>query len=348
MLKADSPLLVKPRIQPAFLRWCWGFWRSCSRSRYEAGLRATLALNARTLELFDELRADGVEFEMHSAGILFAFRSEEAADHYREMFGDLRAAGYADPIDALGYEDIHELEPALGEAVVGGFHARTDRCVRPETLVDGLAARLRADGVEIVEEVEALDLQEDPSGTRAWRIGTSTGARRAERVVVAAGVWSRALLAKLGVRLPLEGAKGYSVTAVGTGLRPAHPLYLTETRVGISPFQGVVRLAGTLELGSLDLSLDRNRVDAVVRAASSYLRDWKPESVQLEWAGLRPLAPDALPYIGPVPGHEGLYVATGHGMLGVTLAPSTGAALAPAVLEDRMPPELSPFALDRS
>jgi D-amino-acid dehydrogenase len=348
MLKGDSPLLVKPRIQPGFLRWCWRFWRSCSRSRYDAGLRATLALNARTLELFDELHADGVEFEMHTSGILFAFRSEEAVEHHREMFGHLRAAGYADPVDALGHDAVHELEPALDEAVVGGFHARTDRCVRPESLVEGLAARLRANGVEIVEGVEALDLEAGPSDTHGWRIDTSAGARRAERVVLAAGVWSRALLAKLGVRLPLEAAKGYSVTAVGAGLRPARPLYLAETKVGVSPFQGAVRLAGTLELGGLDLSLDRGRIDAIVRAASSYLRDWKPESVQLEWAGLRPLAPDALPYIGPVPGLAGLYVATGHGMLGVTLAPSTGASLAPAVLEDRTPPELSPFALDRS
>ena len=347
MLKADSPLLVRPRLQPDFLRWCWRFWRSCSRTQYQAGLRATLALNARTLELFDEMQGDGVEFEMQSAGLVLVSLSEDGIEHYRAMFGDLRAAGYREQIDALSYEAVHELEPALAESVAGGFHARTDRCVRPETLVAGLAAHLRRNGVELLEDTDVLDLVTAQAGKGSWRIVTSRGDLHAERVVVAAGIWSRPLLSRLGVGLPLEAAKGYSVTAEGRGVRPRHPLYLTEAKVGCSPFQSAVRLAGTLELTGLDLSLNRRRIDAIVRAASSYLRDWTPNGLQLEWAGLRPMAPDALPFIGPVPGQANIYVATGHGMLGVTLAPSTGAALAPLVLEDRPSPVLAPFALDR-
>jgi D-amino-acid dehydrogenase len=108
-----------------------------------------------------------------------------------------------------------------------------------------------------------------------------------------------------------------------------------------------VRLAGTLELAGLDLTLNRRRVAAVARAATDYLADWRPESPTLEWAGLRPLPPDGLPLIGPVRGHDGLFVATGHGMLGVTLAPATGAALAVRILEDREVSELTPFGVDR-
>ncbi|MGH3112231.1 MAG: NAD(P)/FAD-dependent oxidoreductase [Gaiellaceae bacterium] len=347
MLKSDSPLLVRPRLHPSFLRWSWSFWRSCSPARYGAGLRATLALNARTLELFDELRAAGVEFEMHSTGIVFAALSGDTVEHYSEMFHDLRDAGYDDPVDVLDAGGIHELEPALARSVVGGFHVHGDRCVRPETLVDGLATHLRGSGVELVEQAEVLDLVQASNGGGTWRIVTRTDELRAERVVVAAGVWSRPLLSRLGVRLPLEAAKGYSVTATGRGARPAHPLYLTEAKVGFSPFAQAARLAGTLELTGLDLSLNRGRIDAIVRAASSYLRDWSPADVQLEWAGLRPLAPDGLPFIGAVPGLANLYVAAGHGMLGVTLAPATGAALAPLVLEGRLVPELVPFALHR-
>ncbi len=117
--------------------------------------------------------------------------------------------------------------------------------------------------------------------------------------------------------------------------------------MGCSPFTEGVRLAGTLELTGIDVSLNRGRVDSIVRAASAYLRDWRPEGLQLEWAGLRPMAPDGLPLIGAVPRFPHLYVATGHGMLGVTLAPATAEALAPLVLEDRPPTSLAPFALDR-
>lgn len=347
MAKPDSPLLVRPRLQPSFLRWCWHFWRSCSPSRYQAGLRATLALNLRTLELFDELRAQGVEFEMHSGGLLFAALSEDTLGHYGTMFDDLRAAGYDDPVETLDRETVHALEPALAAGVVGGFHARTDRFVRPESLTEGLAAHLRRNGVELLEQAEVLDLAPAGGGEPSWRVVTGRGELRADRVVVAAGIWSRPLLSRLGVSLPLEAAKGYSVTAVGRGARPAHALYLTEAKVGCSPFADAVRLAGTLELTGIDLSLNRGRIDAITRAASSYLRDWRPDDVRLEWAGLRPTAADGLPFVGAVPGVANLYVATGHGMLGVTLGPSTGEALAPLVLDDRLPPELAPFALDR-
>jgi D-amino-acid dehydrogenase len=169
----------------------------------------------------------------------------------------------------------------------------------------------------------------------------------ADRVVVAGGSWTGRILASLGVRVPQEAAKGYSVTACGIGTAPRLALYLGEAKVGCSPFEGTVRLAGTLELAGLDLRIRRARLEAVARAPERYLRDWRPVDPELEWAGLRPLPADSLPLIGAVPGRRGLFVATGHGMLGITLAPATGAALAPLVLEDRLVPELEPFALDR-
>jgi D-amino-acid dehydrogenase len=216
--------------------------------------------------------------------------------------------------------------------------------VRPETLLAGLERRLRERGVAIEEGAAVEGLR--PAGD-GWRVETAGGSLEADRVVVAAGVWSPALLAPLGVRLPIEAAKGYSVTARGPGRRPHRPLYLTEAKVGVSPFDGALRLAGTLELGALDVSVDRVRVDAVASSASRYLRDWRPVDGRVDWAGLRPLAPDGLPVIGGVPDRPGLFVATGHGMLGITLAPATGEALAPLVVDDERPPELAPLGLER-
>jgi D-amino-acid dehydrogenase len=241
-------------------------------------------------------------------------------------------------------ERLRALEPALSERVRGGFYAPAERHVRPETLMRGLAEALGRAGVETVEGAAVERIERRNGG---WRVRTDGRDLLAERVVVCAGVWSRSLLERLGVRLALEAAKGYSVTAAADGLRPRHPLYLLEAKLGCSPFEGAVRLAGTLELAGLELSLNRRRLEAITRAAASYLRDWTPAGPKLEWAGLRPLAPDGLPYIGRVPGAPGVYAATGHGMLGVTLGPATGEALVPLVLEDVVPPELEPFSLDR-
>ncbi len=208
----------------------------------------------------------------------------------------------------------------------------------------GLKEALAAAGGEIREQTEVHTLARGRGG---WRLGTAAGPVEADRVVVAAGAWTKRVLAPLGVPVRQEAAKGYSITAAGEGTRPIHPLYLAEAKVGCSPFDGGVRLAGTLELAGIDLRIDPRRLAAVARSADAYLKDWRPVRPELEWAGLRPLPADSLPLIGRAPGQEGLFVATGHGMLGITLAPATGAALAPLVLHDEERPELAPFRIGR-
>ncbi len=345
MLRADSPLLIRPRADPALAAWLWRFWRSSGRSRYVQGMRAMLAFGAGTLELYDGLVRDGVQFEMHDDGLLFLFVTPRALEDEAAVLDELRREGYPGEVAILSGDEARALEPATGAGVIGGIHAKAERHVRPETLTAGLAAALRAQGVEIRDHAGAVTIA--PRGT-GWSIAAADGgAIEADRVVVAAGAWTGRILRPLGIRVPQEAAKGYSVTAQGSGTAPRLPLYLGEAKVGCSPFDGVVRLAGTLELAGVDLRVVRRRLEAVARSPERYLADWRPVDPELEWAGLRPLPPDSLPLIGAVPGRPGLFVATGHGMLGITLAPATGAALAPLVLEDRLLPELAPFALDR-
>ena len=352
-LRPDSPFLLRPRLDPAFAAWCWRFWRSCSREQYLAGMRALLALNARTVELYDGLAAAGVEFEMHNDGLLFLFRTQRALEEEAAVLEELRREGYPGAVTALTRAQAQALDPAVGDGIVGALHAPAERHVRPETVTRGLTDALRGRGVEVREGVRVESLTRDGGSDgegrgRGWRVRCA-GADdvAADRVVVAGGAWTGALLAPLGVRVRQEAAKGYSVTATGEGTPPRYPLYLAEAKVGCSPFARGVRLAGTLELAGLDLTIDRRRLAAVAGAAGDYLRDWRPSSPELEWAGLRPLPADSLPLIGRAPGQDGLYVATGHGMLGITLAPATGAALAPLVLDDRLVPELVPMRLDR-
>lgn len=337
----DSPFLIRPRFDLAFLRWCWYFWRSSDQRQYERGLRAMVRLNKRTIELYDELKDEGVAFEMHADGLLFVARTRAGLAEYTDTLGQLVDAGYAGELEQLDAEALLAREPALADGVIGGIHAKAERHVRPETVVHGLTDALRDGGVHLVEHAPVERLKR---GNGCWQLETREGSHAADRVVVATGVWTRAMLRLVGVELPLQGAKGYSVTAVGRGSAPRHALYLTETKVGCSPFTDGMRVAGTLELAGLDLSLNQRRLGALTRATSTYLKDWEPAELELEWAGLRPLLPDGLPAIGAVPGCDGLFVATGHGMVGVTLAPATAAALAPLVLENRSPPELEPFS----
>jgi D-amino-acid dehydrogenase len=343
MLNPASPLLIRPRLDLAFASWCLRFARNCTSKRFTDGALALLELNARTLSLFDSLRSEGVDFEMHSTGLLIATLSERELEKEWELLTQLRQLGYRGRLDLLSGTEVRRLEPALAPAVAGGIYAADERHVRPESLTTALARRLSAAGADVRERAAVTRIA--PSG-RGWVVETRSGERVvADRVVVAAGVWTRRLVESLGTRLPMEGAKGYSLTAA-SGHTLQHAVMLHEAKVGCSPFSGGLRLAGTLELGGENLVLNHRRLDAIVGAAKRYLGFALTGS--LEWAGLRPLLPDGLPAIGRAPSADGVFVATGHAMLGVTLAPATAEALATLVLEDQEPPVLAPFRVDRA
>jgi D-amino-acid dehydrogenase len=340
LVTRGEAFVLRPSLDPSWMRWLWSFRRSCSPARFDAGVRALLALNRRTLELFDGYRDAGVRFEMHDAGLVVAARTEAGLDLYRRTFRRLRELGYAGELEVLDAAAVAALEPALDRSgVVAGLHARVDRFVRPEELTAGLAEQLRADGVEIREGFELRSLERGRGG---WSLG---GGLEADRVVVATGLSTVPLLRGLGVRVPLVGARGYSVTIAGRGTPPVHALYLAEAKLGLSPFDGGVRVAGVFELGARSADPAPGVGERLLAAARPYLDGWRPEpdGPVEAWAGLRPATPDGLPLLGALPGHDGLFLATGHGMLGVTLAPATADLLAPLVLEGRAAPELAPF-----
>ena len=176
LLTGGEAFVLRPSLDPAFVRWLWSFRRNCTSARFDAGIRALLALNRRTLELFDAYRDAGVAFEMHTAGLVVAARTPGGLDLYRRTFQRLRELGYeGGSIDELDAAALAALEPALDPARVGaGLHARVDRFVRPEQLTAGLAERLRADGVEIHEGCELRTLARSDGG---WAAGRGMGRR---------------------------------------------------------------------------------------------------------------------------------------------------------------------------
>ena len=348
MARGGGPLVIHPSLDPTFVRWLLGFRRSCAKERWEHGVRALLALNARTVELLDAYTEMGVEFEMHRSGLLLVATTHEGITTYASLFRELKKMGFEGEIEEVGPAEARALEPALAEErLTGGVHARVDRYVRPESLTGGMARWLGSRGVEVREH---LDVTAISRSNGYVRMDTAIGPVEADRAIVAAGASSPPLLARLGIRMPLVGARGYSVTIAGGDMRPRHALYLAEAKVGISSYDDSVRIAGVFELGRSRDAVDQRRLTAMLTRADAYFAAWRP-SAELplrEWAGLRPMTADGLPLIGRAPALSNVFVATGHGMLGVTLAPATAAALAPLVLEGRAARELLPFQPERT
>jgi D-amino-acid dehydrogenase len=342
LLRGDSPVKLPRRWNSDLLSWSWRFARSCSCGAWRAGMTAVLELNAKTMELYEDLVNEGIECEMKEDGIFFLARDERVlADEYETLI-ELKSAGYGEAFDWLSHSALRERFPMVGANVVGGIYASHERHVRPEILIRSLSAAVRRNGCQLLEDTRVERLQPTGSG---WLVHTSKGPVTAERVVVAAGAWSSGILASLDVRLPMQAARGYSLTFPRGQLAPGSPLYFLEDRVAYTPFGSSVRFAGLLDLTDPDKESDENRVKVLRKSVSRYL-DFPSGAPGTIWSGPRPLTPDGLPYIGALEEWDNLFVASGHAMVGMTLGPATALAIVHEMMGTQSP-LLDPFRPDR-
>ncbi len=341
MLNPESPLYIKPRLDPGFLAWLYRFWRSCNTKAYDAGVEATGALGRGTMAIMDQWVEDGIDFEMHKFGLLYAFVDRALMEHELHSFETWANYDYAQPTALFGDDLLHE-EPVLSPELTSGFMVKEERTVQPITLVKGLTAKLQEVGVEIrngapVVDIEVADKKVVAVRTPAERIA-------ADHVLIAAGAWTREIGKLAGAKLPIEAGKGYGLDFKPAPVKPKSSVYLPDARIAVSPFDDGLRLSGTMELSGISDSVMPRRVGAIEKGGKKFLKgfpqDEKPAQV---WAGMRPMAPDGLPVLGNVPGFSNLSVASGHAMLGVTLAAVTAVHMADLISTGTAPEVLKPF-----
>lgn len=344
MLKSDSPLYVRPSVQPEFVRFMFAMARHCNSRDYRAGLRANLELGERTMALLDAYEQDGIDFEMHREGLVVAFTDPHGLEHHEANFDVLAAAGL-DP-KVLTPTEVATLEPALSaEKIAGGISFPHERHLRPDLLVDGLVKRCTDLGCRFLTHTPVSGFRR--SGERVTGVETSAGTVEADTYLVAAGTASAELGDMLGVPLPIWPGRGYSLD-VTPSVRVRRMISLADVKVVITPMDDRLRLSGTMEFTTKAAPVSSARVAAIERAPSGYLVEWRDvEPMSPPWAGNRPMTPDGLPILGAVPGTDNAYVATGHGMLGVTLGPVSGELMARYLTERSMPEALRPFRPER-
>ena len=176
---------------------------------------------------------------------------------------------------------------------------------------------------------------------------TTQGEVRAGQVVIATGPWSESLGKMVGVRLPVIGAKGYSIVLPPADPYPTRSIYLIERKVAVNPHADALRIAGTLELVRNDFSINQRRVDVILRGAKAMLNLGEAPVVREVWRGLRPCAPDGMPLIGRARGRGDVWLATGHQMAGLKTAPGTGVLLANLMTGETPRFDPTPFRADR-
>ncbi len=342
----EGPARMQPHAELGFATWIASFLRASTKRRNAHGTAALQGLAAEAHAHFAALTDRGVVFEEYTEGLGVVCKKDENLDHYEDLVAKMRSLGYDGGVTVYRGSEVAGFDEAISRDVAGVVHLESERHVRPESLTQGLAKAIESNGGTVIEHDAVRVIS--PQGRGTWFVATESGREfTSSNVVVAAAYATRKLLKPLSITVPLEAAKGTSMTALGEGVAPSHPLKLYENMVACSPFGRAVRLSGTFDIGVRDHKLNRKRLDMVVRQGLGFLESWRPTDVEVEWVGHRPTTVDDLPVIGPVPGRDGLYVATGHGTLGVTLGPVTGALAAAEIARGDRTELLDPFRITR-
>jgi D-amino-acid dehydrogenase len=338
LLDRESPFYIKPRASLDLVRWLVRFAAHSNERHVARAMPVLHGLARESLSLY-EAHAKQLDFGLERCGHLQLFRTHAGLEGGVHEASRLASLGVESSV--LDARAVREREPCAGPIVVGGVLYPGDATLQPAAFVRALARSLEGRGVTLQTHTEVLGFE--LRGGRVMRVETTRGDFEPDEVVLAAGAWSPRLAKPLGLRLPIEPAKGYSVTVERPASCPRHALLLGESRVGVTPMGATLRFAGTLELAGLDLSIDRRRVNAIVRAAREFLPALEETPLIEIWRGLRPCTPDGLPIVGRAPRLENLWLATGHGMLGMAHGPITGKLV--AELLTGAEPSLDPSAL---
>lgn len=339
-LTADGPFAL--RLRPSLLPWIARFAAACTPARERRSTELLRSLSATSLGLHAQL-SDELGTGVERLGTFNVYESERGFEAGRREAAEHAHAGLA--VQVLDGREACAFEPALVGPVAGAVYYPDELSGDSHEFVRVIGRAARDAGVDVRTRVTVRGLR--TQGDRVAELETSEGRLTPGTVVLAAGAWSPSLTRGLRLSLPVEGGKGYHLEyARGEG-DPRVPIFLQEARVIATPFARALRVAGTLELTGLDLSVDERRIDAVERAGRRRVRGLATRPRQSVWSGLRPCAPDGLPIVGRPSIYENLVVATGHAALGFTLAPSTGRIVAQLVAGEPVEHEIAALHPDR-
>ena len=344
LLDSRSPFYIKPRLDADLIRWLFRFVSASKRARMLRSLPILRDLLFASRALYDELAASAdFDFGFQANGSLWVCLSEEKLAH---EIKELRALEQFNiPFEIVDSKRAHDLEPALQPEIRGGIFYPRDGKIHPHRFVTGLAARATEAGVSVWPRTEALGFETRDG--RIVRVRTTRGDVAPAQVVVSAGAWSPELARMLNLRVPIQAAKGYSLTYENPEVTPKLPLLFGEARVVANPLGDSLRLAGTLEMAGMDFSFNAARIEAMRKSSMAYLPGLENARLIELWRGLRPCTPDGLPIISRAQEIKNVIVAAGHAMLGMSLGPVTGRLVAQIALEQKTDLDIAPLRLER-
>ena len=345
LLDPNGALKIRPRLDRAFWRWLWNFWRRCNERDMMQSGRAIQPLLASSMSLYQQLVSeDRLECEWQKQGLLFVYQTAAAFESYSST-NQLLADRFNEPAQRLAPQQLADFAPTLKQGLAGGWYFEHDAHLRPDRLIASWKLQLERSGVVFLEHTSLRGIDEGAEAVTATDEAGQSYSQDA--VVIATGAWTPRLAEILRFRVPIEPGKGYSITVPRPSDSPRVPMIFPEHRVAVTPMDSAMRIGSIMEFAGYDETINPRRLRLLTDGVSHYLRQPLPQPISDQWYGWRPMTYDSKPVIGRCPGFQQVYLATGHNMLGLSMAPATGRLVSELVSEHRPHVDPEPYRAER-
>jgi len=334
MWNPESPFYIKPRLDPELFAWGWRFIRASTAGRVRAAAPLLRDLNLASRSEYERLASElPDEFGLVQRGLLMLCRTEHGLEEEAAFAAKAEALGV--PARVLGVKETAAMDPTVTMDVAGSVFFPKDCHLSPHRFMKAVLEECGRLGVRFLWGSEVTGVRRERDRVRS--LETTAGEIPVGRLVLAGGSWSSRLGAGLGLSIPMQAGKGYSLTLDRPRQLPELCSILTEARVAVTPMGGSLRFGGTMEIAGLNENITERRVRGIVKAAVRYFPAYEPGDFEgiRPWRGLRPCSPDGLPYLGRSRRVANLVVATGHAMMGLSLGPITGRLVVELLAGDR-------------
>ena len=323
MWNPESPFYIKPRLDAELAGWAFKFYRASTPGHVKRSAPLLRDLNFASRACFEELAAlPDNDFGLVQRGLVMLCKTSEALEHEARYATQANELGV--PAEVLDAKQLAALDPSVTMDVIGGAYFPKDCHLSPNRFMAGLKQQCEKLGATFHWSTDVSQITKHAS--RVTAVTTSAGEINADEFIIAGGSWSPLLARELGLKLPMQAGKGYSLTLSHPRELPQLCSIFTEARLAITPMGNTLRFGGTMEIAGLNEEVNPVRVRGIIKSVPKYFPKFAVEDFAgiKPSVGLRPCSPDGLPFLGRTAKFSNLTVATGHAMMGLSLGPISG------------------------
>jgi D-amino-acid dehydrogenase len=323
MLNPESPFYIKPRLNGELFDWSLKFWRASNTEHVRRSAPLLRDLSFASRALFEEFaKQPDQDIDLVTRGLLMLCKTQHGLDEEAQFAAKANALGV--PAEVLNAAQVAKLDPGVTMTVAGAVYFPKDAHFTPARYLAVLQSRAEQLGVEFQWNTEVSGLKFTDG--KITTVETLHGEFHADEVILCGGSWSPHLAHDLGLNIPIQAGKGYSLTLTQPRELPQLCSIFTEARMAVTPMGSSLRFGGTMEIAGLNEDINPVRVRGIIKAIPAYFPKFEAADFAevKPWCGLRPCSPDGLPYLGRTAKYSNLILATGHAMMGMSLSPITG------------------------